>query len=471
QVPTSTFIPTPINIHSHLDTQIIHSPTIFYFSLILSMALLPLLLLFQLQHVLTESTSTSPSHTVIVVGAGMSGIMAAKTLDDAGIKDVVILEATLRVGGRMKKADFGGHTVELGANWYQSGGPVFNPIADLVNKLNLNSSLSDFNNVTSNTYKQKGGLYPQELVEATDKVATKRDDFCLNLTNVLNSNQDISILAAHRLFGQTPEKPLEMLIDYYHHDFGDAEPPRLTSLKSCFPLWETTDHGDNARFVCDARGFKVIAQFLGKQFLSAPDNQPRLHLNQVVRKIMYNETNVEVITEDGKRYKAEYVIVSASVGVLQTDLIQFNPILPMWKRIAIADFSMAVYTKIFLKFPYKFWPTGPGTEFFFYTHNRRGYYPIWQHLENEYPGSNILIVTVTHDESRRIEKLRDEAIMVEAISVLRKMFGEDIPEAESIMVPRWWSDRFYKGSYSNWHDGYTNERHKHLKVSSKYQFF
>ena len=39
---------------------------------------------------------------------------------------------------------------------------------------------------------------------------------------------------------------------------------------------------------------------------------------------------------------------------------------------------MAVYTKIFLKFPYKFWPAGNGTEFFLYAHEKRGYYTIWQ---------------------------------------------------------------------------------------------
>jgi len=28
--------------------------------------------------------------------------------------------------------------------------------------------------------------------------------------------------------------------------------------------------------------------------------------------------------------------------------------------------------------------------------------------------------------------------------------GEDVPDATDILVPRWWSDRFYKGTYANW---------------------
>jgi hypothetical protein len=39
---------------------------------------------------------------------------------------------------------------------------------------------------------------------------------------------------------------------------------------------------------------------------------------------------------------------------------------------------MAVYTKIFVKFPKRFWPEGEGREFFLYASTRRGYYGIWQ---------------------------------------------------------------------------------------------
>ncbi|KAJ4720526.1 Polyamine oxidase 1 [Melia azedarach] len=124
---------------------------------------------------------------------------------------------------------------------------------------------------------------------------------------------------------------------------------------------------------------------------------------------------------------------------------------------------MAVYTKIFLKFPYKFWPTGNGTEFFLYAHTRRGYFPIWQHLDTELPGSNILFTTVTDEESRRIEKQSDEQTKAELMVVLKKLFGNKIPEPQTILVPRWFSNRFYRGSYSNWPNGYTQERYNDLK--------
>lgn len=49
-----------------------------------------------------------------------------------------------------------------------------------------------------------------------------------------------------------------------------------------------------------------------------------------------------------------------------------------WKLEAIEKCDVMVYTKIFLKFPYRFWPCGPEKEFFMYAHEQRGYYTFWQ---------------------------------------------------------------------------------------------
>lgn len=87
-----------------------------------------------------------------------------------------------------------------------------------------------------------------------------------------------------------------------------------------------------------------------------------------------------------------------------------------------------------------------------------------QHLEKELPGSNILFVTVTDDESRRIEQQSDQKTIAEVMGVLRKLFGNKIPQPETILVPRWWSNPFYKGSYSNWPNGYSQRLYNDLKV-------
>ena len=58
---------------------------------------------------------------VIVVGAGVAGLVAARDLRDAGF-DVVLLEARDRVGGRLLNEDIGdGKVVEVGGQWVGPG--------------------------------------------------------------------------------------------------------------------------------------------------------------------------------------------------------------------------------------------------------------------------------------------------------------------------------------------------------------
>ena len=79
-------------------------------------------------------------------------------------------------------------------------------------------------------------------------------------------------------------------------------------------------------------------------------------------------------------------------------------------------------------------------------------------MENAYPGSNILVVTLTNGESKRVEAQPDEETLREAMEVLRNMFGPEIPDALDILVPRWWNNRFQRGSYSNY-PIYVNHQH------------
>lgn len=94
--------------------------------------------------------------------------------------------------------------------------------------------------------------------------------------------------------------------------------------------------------------------------------------------------------------------------------------------------------------------------------------PSYQHMENAYPGSNILVVTLTNGESKRVEAQSDQETLKEAMDVLRNMFGPNIPDASDILVPRWWSNRFQRGSYSNYPIYVNQQLVDNIKVQSKY---
>ncbi|RLN43508.1 polyamine oxidase-like [Panicum miliaceum] len=106
------------------------------------------------------SLAAAAGPRVIIVGAGMSGISAGKRLSDAGITDLLILEATDHVGGRMRKQNFAGINVEVGANWVEGvNGGKMNPIWPIVNStLKLRNFRSDFDHLAQNVYKEEYAL-------------------------------------------------------------------------------------------------------------------------------------------------------------------------------------------------------------------------------------------------------------------------------------------------------------------------
>lgn len=88
-----------------------------------------------------------------------------------------------------------------------------------------------------------------------------------------------------------------------------------------------------------------------------------------------------------------------------------------------------------------------------------------QHLEGGYPGCNVIMVTVTDDESRRIEQQSDHETAAEMKAVLAAMFQTQIPDVFNIFVPRWGKDRLFRGAFSNWPIGVDTKTFERIQVS------
>ena len=59
-----------------------------------------------------------------IVGAGMAGLKAYRILKQAGFKDLTILEARSRIGGRVHSIEVeDGLKINLGASWLHGRGP------------------------------------------------------------------------------------------------------------------------------------------------------------------------------------------------------------------------------------------------------------------------------------------------------------------------------------------------------------
>jgi polyamine oxidase len=98
----------------------------------------------------SNSTGASNHTTVLILGGGMTGIIAARTLYEQGIDDFIVLESKANLGGRMTPQAFGAPgkqvVIELGPNWIQGtqeGNGTANPIWELALKHNLTTAFND----------------------------------------------------------------------------------------------------------------------------------------------------------------------------------------------------------------------------------------------------------------------------------------------------------------------------------------
>jgi polyamine oxidase len=258
-------------------------------------------------------------------------------------------------------------------------------------------------------------------------------------------------------------------VEYFNIDWEFSEPAEICSLDYATGTVDTVEgtYPLGNEFVVDQRGFNHILKQEANLLFSNTTSLPHLKLNTLVKKVIYNPHNVTILTDSGDIIEADYAVCTFSLGVLQSDLVQFYPPFPEWKKEALLSFHMTTYTKIFLKFKRKFWNDW---QFALYANNATqhgGYYTVWQNLNA--PGylsqssQPILMVTTTHIESQRIERMSNHQVKAEIQEVLDTMFSNSEP-IQDILIPRWHQNPLFRGSYSNWPIGASREHHANMRA-------
>lgn len=408
----------------------------------------------------------------VIVGAGMAGITAAHTLSKAGETDFVILEARDKIGGRMETVDFGGYTIERGANWIQ--GTEGNPIWDLKNEANLECSFPDWESII--TYDENGveqDYYASDYYDlvrwldfeeaydcAVDSATKAREE----------DSADFSQRDGLTNCGWTPSTPLDFAVEFYSNEFEWAEPEETTSAKNTWPPASYSAFKDQDCLVTDPEGYVKLVHFLKDEFLS--DNDQRLKLSHQVETVKYHKDGVTVITTSGEKFKADYALVTVSIGVLKNAILpnklervlHFEPELPNWKKDLINQFSMAIYEKVYLQFPTRFWPNY--AQLFVRANDVDGRYVVWLNYNNKVAkkGSNTLVAFLVADEAARVEAMTDAEIVDDVMPILRDTFGFGIPDPIAVYANRWGTDKLFFGSYSNWPVGVTKETYNDLEA-------
>ena len=385
---------------------------------------------------------------ILIIGAGMSGVSAGKKLFDSGYRNVQILEASNRIGGRVLEEDIQGHQVELGALWIYGRGS--NPIYNLAMKYNMSFN-GDYNDDWT-VYNDAGEIVNDAATIAYGRLTKAMQKLSLLAANAREMKMgDFSVRSGLRHVGWRPKTPLDDVVEIGLNDWEDGIEPCAVSGKYHYTADMFKEFGNSdLLLVNDQRGFSYMVKQLAEEMNDTAD---RFIFNQTIGEIKYNANGVTVTTTEDNVHTADYVIVTVSLGVLQQRLLTFVPPLTESKQMAIDKFGMSQFTFIYVKYHESFWDN---TMFLIYAGKQRGKMSIWINMNVALPGSNMLQVSLVSDFARWVAFNSDKEVLDEVKSTLKRMYpNRTIPDPLDYKISTWALDPLFMGAFSYWPSGFT----------------
>ncbi|KAG4199965.1 hypothetical protein ERO13_A05G180500v2 [Gossypium hirsutum] len=384
---------------------------------------------------------------VVIVGAGLSGLVAARQLVSMGFK-VVILEGRTRPGGRVKTRKMKGDGVVAAADL---GGSVLtgingNPLGVLARQMGL--PLHKVRDICP-LYLPDGKAVDADVDSRIEVSFNKLlDRVCKLRHSMIEEVKSVDVplgtaLEAFRSVYKFAEDSQEsMLLNWHLANLEYANASLMANLSMAY--WDQDDPYEMGGDHCFIPGGN-------ERFVRALAEDLPIFYGRTVQSIRYGIDGVRVYA-GGQEFCGDMALCTVPLGVLKKGSIEFVPELPQRKKDAIQRLGFGLLNKVAMLFPYNFWggeidtfghltedPSMRGEFFLFYSYS-------------SVSGGPLLVALVAGDAAIKFELMSPVESVERVLNILRGIFhpkGIVVPDPVQAVCTRWGKDRFTYGSYSH----------------------
>ena len=272
------------------------------------------------------------AETIIVIGAGASGLMASSELVKRKYP-VIIVEARDRIGGRIHTlSNHFSRPVDVGAEFVHGDQPI---TKDLAGKANtpLQRLTGNHFQIAKGQFKE-GDFFNAQWEAMLEELGKLDSDISMAgfLDKHFNQHEHSDFYASVKAFVEG-------------YDAADLNKVSALALKE---EWMNTD--DEQQYHLKGSYISLL-QHLEKEIIAGGG---QIMLSAPVRTILWATGKVQVILMDNNIVEGDKVIVTVPIGVLQHRDILFVPDIPRYQQ-AFDEIGFGGVVKFMIEFDTRFW--------------------------------------------------------------------------------------------------------------------